>query len=149
MSPIPGIILVMNPNRGESPANFELPPQPPSPESEQRLEQAVEAPAARPESSGNRPQPPVLPTIPDDIPAVDQPVIAVPPQDVATPIITDPKAVAEDTDRIEQEWVNKAKAIIGRTHNDPYLQKDQVSKMKAEYIQKRFNKTIKTDEAKA
>ncbi len=87
--------------------------------------------------------------IPDDIPAVDQPVIALPPQDTATPIITDPKAVAEDADRIEQEWVDKAKAIIGRTHSDPFLRKDQVSKMKAEYIQKRFNKTIKTDEAAA
>jgi hypothetical protein len=139
----------MESNRGEAPANFELPPQPPSPEGEQRQEQAVEAPAARPETTGNRPQAPALPVIPDDIPAVDQPVIAVPPQDVTTPVVTDPKAVAEDTDRIEQEWVDKAKAIISRTHSDPFLQKDQMSKIKAEYIQKRFNKTIKTDEAAA
>jgi hypothetical protein len=139
----------MNPNRGEAPANFELPEQPPSPESDQGQERSVEAPAARPETTGSRPQQPALPVIPDDIPAVDQPVIAAPPQDVATPIITDPKAVAQDTDRIEQEWVDKAKAIISRTHSDPYLRKDQVSKMKAEYIQKRFNKTIKTDEAAA
>lgn len=139
----------MENNRGEAPANFELPPQPPSPEGEQRHEQAVEAPAARPETSGNRPQQPALPVLPDDIPAVDQPLIAAPPQDIATPVITDPKAVAQDTDRIEQEWVDKAKAIISRTHSDPYLQKDQMSKIKAEYIQKRFNKTIKTDEAAA
>ena len=138
----------MNPNRGEAPANFELPQQP-SPEGEQRQEQAVEAPAGRPESSGSKPQQPALPVIPDDIPAVDAPVIAVPPQDVATPVITDPKAVAQDTDRIEQEWVDKAKAIVGRTRSDPFMQKDQMSKIKAEYIQKRFNKTIKTDEAGA
>jgi len=139
----------MNPNRGEAPANFELPPQPATPEGEQRQERAVEAPASRPESSGSRPQQPALPTIPDDIPAVDNPIIAAPPQDVTTPVITDPKAVAQDADRIEPEWVDKAKAIIGRTHSDPYLQKDQMSKIKAEYIQKRFNKTIKTDEAAA
>ena len=48
----------MNPNRGEAPANFELPPQPATPEGEQRQERAVEAPASRPESSGSRPQQP-------------------------------------------------------------------------------------------
>jgi hypothetical protein len=68
---------------------------------------------------------------------------------VAAPVHVDPKAAAQDSDRIEQEWVDKAKAIIQRTQDDPYLQKDQMSRIKAEYIQKRFNKTIKTDEAAA
>ncbi len=90
----------------------------------------------------------VLPVIPDDIPAVDAPVIAVPVQDnaVGSPILDHP---ANDSERIEPVWVDKAKQIIAQTHADPYMQKDQMSKIKAEYIQKRFNKQIKTDEAPA
>jgi hypothetical protein len=137
--------LVMNPNR-EGPINFELPPRPPSPEDEPGQEQTVEAPAARPETAGKQAKQPALPVIPDDVPAVDQPVIAAPPQDVATPVPTDPKAIAEDTERIEREWVDKVKHIIAGTQDDPFQQKDQMSRVKAEYIQKRFNKTIKTDE---
>lgn len=138
----------METNRAGGP-NFELPLQPPSPEGEQSAEQAVEALGARPETVGKQAPAPALPAIPYDIPAVDQPVIAAPPQDVGAPIQVDPQAVASDGDRIEQEWVDKAKAIIARTQDDPYLQKDQMSRIKAEYIQKRFNKTIKTDEAAA
>jgi hypothetical protein len=126
--------------------NFEL-NLPPSPESEQGQERQAEAPPARPEQSGNQPKQPALPAIPDDIPAADQPVIGAPSQDVTTPIPVDPKAIAHDTDRIEKEWVDKVKNIMAKTHDDPFLQKDQMSKVKAEYIQKRFNKTIKTDEA--
>lgn len=135
----------MEPNREGGP-NFEL-NLPPSPEGGQRQERAAEAPAPRPETAGK--QAPALPVIPDDIPAVDQPVIAAPPQDLAAPVIADPKAAAQDGDRIEKEWVDKAKAVIAHTQDDPFRQKDQMSRVKAEYIQKRFNKTIKTDEAPA
>jgi hypothetical protein len=121
---------------------------PPSQEAEPGQEKTSEAPVARPEQAGNQPQP-ALPAIPDDIPAVDQPVIAVPPQDITTPIPTDPNAVAADTERIEREWVDKVKNVVAKTREDPFLQKDQMSKVKAEYIQKRFNKTIKTDESAA
>ena len=138
----------MDPNRGGAP-NFELPAQPRSPEEEHGQEQAVEAPVAAPEKSGNQPKQPALPAVPDDIPTADQPVIAAPPQDVTAPIPVDPKAVAADTDNIEREWVDKVKNIIAHTQEDPHLQKEQMSKIKAEYIQKRFNKTIKTDEAAA
>jgi len=138
----------MQENRGGAP-NFELPAQPPSPEGEQHQEQAVEAPAARPETSGNQPKQPALPAVPDDIPTAAPPVLAAPPQDTVTPIPTDPKSIAQDSDHIEREWIDKVKNVIARTQDDPYLQKDQMSKVKAEYIQKRFNKTIKTDEAPA
>ncbi|MBX4188859.1 hypothetical protein KW792_02055 [Candidatus Saccharibacteria bacterium] len=133
----------MNPNR-EGGSNFELPPQPPSPEGERQQEQGREAPAAQPETAGKQVNQPALPAIPDDIPVADQPVIAAP-QDTTTPISIDPKAAAQDADRIEQEWIDKAKNIIQRTNDDPHLRKEQVSRIKAEYIQKRFNKTIKTD----
>ncbi len=139
----------MNPNRGESQINFELPPQPTSPEGEdQKQEQAVEAPPVHQEQVGKRAPQPVLPAIPD-IPAADQPVIGAPPQDVTTPLNADLQAHTHDPDRIEHEWVDKAKAIIASTQDDPYIQKREMSKVKAEYIQKRFNKQIKTDEAPA
>lgn len=136
----------MEPSRGGAP-NFELPPMPPSPEGEGKQEQAAEAPPAQPETVGKQAPKPALPVIPDDSPVVDQPVTALPSQDLPAPVMTDPKSIADDTERIEQEWVDKAKNIIARTQDDPYLQKDQMSKFKAEYIQKRFNKTIKTEKA--
>jgi len=130
--------------------SFELPPQQPlTPEEGGQQEQAAEAPPARSEQAGQQAAQPVVPVTLDDIPATNQPIIAAPPQDIAVPVPTDPKSVAQDSDHIEQEWVDKAKAIIRRTQDDPYLQKDQMSRIKAEYIQKRFNKTIKTDEAPA
>jgi hypothetical protein len=135
----------MNPN-GENAPSFELPPRQ-SPETETQLEGTSEAPPARQEQVAKQP-PPALPAVPEDIPAVDQPVIAAPPQDIAA-LPADPHAIAQDSDHIEREWVDKVKNVIAKTHNDPYLQKDQMSRVKAEYIQKRFNKTIKTDEAKA
>jgi hypothetical protein len=130
-------------------SNFELPRQPErTPETDSQPEQAVEAPPARPEQVGERQAPPALPAVPDDIPVADQPVIATPP-DAAAPVLVDPKAVAADSDNIEREWLDKVKNIVAHTQEDPHLQKEQVSRVKAEYIQKRFNKTIKTDEAAA
>jgi hypothetical protein len=131
--------------------NFELPPQPASPEAEnQSPEKSVEAPPARQEQVGKRaPQAVPLPAVPDDIPAVDQPVIAAMPQDVSTTGYPAAGHGAQDTDRIEQQWVDKAKAIVAQTRDDPYTQKNEMSKVQAEYIQKRFNKQIKTDEAPA
>jgi hypothetical protein len=137
----------MEPTRGEGP-NFEL-PQPLSTESQPGQEKTAEAPPSRPEQVGKEPAQPVLPAVPDDIPIADQPVIGGPTQDVIAPVPTDPKAIADDTDHIEREWVDKVKNIVAHTQDDPHLQKEQMSRIKAEYIQKRFNKTIKTDEAAA
>jgi hypothetical protein len=135
----------MEPHGGGAP-NFEG-TGPPAPENLPGQEQTAEAPPARPEQVGKRPPTPALPTVPDDLPVADQPVIAAPSQNAAAPIPTDPKAIAADTDNIEREWVDKVKNIIAHTQDDPHLQKEQMSRIKAEYIQKRFNKTIKTDEA--
>src|SRR5581483_5365262 len=133
----------MNPNRGETPANFELPPQLTSPEDESQQERPAEAPASRPETSGNRPQAPALPAIPQDIPAADQPIIAAPPQDVGATAPADTNAL-QNPDRIEHEWIDKVKNVVANTRDDPHAQKAQMSKVKAQYIQKRFNKQIKT-----
>jgi hypothetical protein len=139
----------MNPNR-EGPANFELPTPTPEQAEERRQEQAAEAPPARQEQAGKRPKQPALPAAPDDIPAAATPVIPSTAADDTSAIDNfDPHQLAKDSDHIETEWVDKAKAVVARTQDDPYLQKTEMSKIKAEYIQKRFNKQIKTDEAAA
>lgn len=135
----------MNPNREGGQFNYELPPQPESHEGEdQRPEQGREAAPAPQEKAGSQAPPPALPAVPDDIPAADTPVIAVPAQDdkAAHPV---PDSSAKDADRIEPAWVDRAKDVIAKTHDDPYLQKDQMSKVKADYIAKRFGKQIKTE----
>ena len=56
---------------------------------------------------------------------------------------------AKDSDLIEKEWVDRAKQIIAKTADDPHRQKHEMSKMKAAYIKKRYNKAVRTDEAPA
>lgn len=135
----------MNPNRGESipspdlgasPGGFERQPD--------GVERAVEAPAT-PEQSGNMqsrpapltPQPVSLPEPPAA--QADDPGSSMPADNHAR------GGPAADKDRIEKHWVERAKSIIEQTKDDPFTQKSEVSKVKAEYIKQRFNKQIKTD----
>jgi hypothetical protein len=53
---------------------------------------------------------------------------------------------AQDTDLIEKEWVEKAKRIVEHTSDDPYVQQNELSKMKADYMKKRYNKDIKVSD---
>lgn len=60
--------------------------------------------------------------------------------------IVQPPAIADDNDLIEPEWVDGAKAIVERTHDDPYMQNKEISKLKADYMLKRYKKSIKVVE---
>lgn len=51
--------------------------------------------------------------------------------------------VAADEDVIEKEWVNKAKKVINQTKGDPYAKEREVSKLQADYMQKRYGKQVK------
>jgi len=125
--------------------NIELPPQPFGPEED--LEKLPGQPSA-PERTGNQPAvaappPPVDPTLLAPLPHAQTPTTIV----VTTPLTTtDTGLSAQDSDLIEKEWVEKAKDIVAQTQDDPYHQKKEISKVKAEYIHKRFNKTVKTDD---
>lgn len=55
-------------------------------------------------------------------------------------------AIAEDVDLIEKEWVEKAKAIVNHTRDDPHRQSKEINKMKADYIKKRYNKDVQVSE---
>lgn len=50
--------------------------------------------------------------------------------------------VAGDEDLIEKEWVDKAKAIVTKTRDDPYQREQQVGKLQAEYLKKRYGKEL-------
>lgn len=54
--------------------------------------------------------------------------------------------VADDHDLIEKEWVNKAKEIVERTRQNPYQQSNELNVFKADYMKKRYNKTLKVSE---
>ncbi len=97
---------------------------------------------------------PLLPFVP--VPDPTAPVQAtVPPQPMpilTTPVAADPPATAaassadDDMDALDEEWVNKAKAIVERTKDDPYMQSKELNKAKAEYLRVRYSKEIKIDE---
>jgi hypothetical protein len=137
----------MNPNRGGAPeANFNLPP--PTPEAgDDSLDKAVEAPASALETVGKKPLQPALPTVPDDIPVADQPTIPAAQPQTNGDAASQTQAAIPDSDHIERSWIDKTRSIISQTREDPYIQKKEVSKIKAEYIKKRFNKQIKTEES--
>lgn len=130
---------------GESqPHNFEL-PQPTSNELDKNPDSALELEPLQesgPSKEGAIAPMPALPAIPTADP-ITIPVIADDSSTLATQSTTYSNT---DTDRIEKEWIDKAKAIVAKTQDDPYEQKKEMSKVKAEYIKKRFNKSIPTDD---
>ncbi len=53
---------------------------------------------------------------------------------------------ANDTDLIEKEWVDVLQEIVRQTSEDPFSQQMEISKLKADYMKKRYNKDIKRSE---
>lgn len=96
----------------------------------------VQLPGAVDEASSNLP------------PASVPPQLNMPIQDAAPQTVPMQRALvhapesAEDSDLIEKEWVEKAKQIVAHTANDPFTQQEELSKMKADYMKKRYNKDI-------
>ena len=76
---------------------------------------------------------PVLPPLPTIAPAQAH---------TSAPVDTSNPATAADEDLIEKEWVEKAKKVIADTKHDPYLQEREVSKLQADYLKKRYDKTV-------
>jgi hypothetical protein len=113
--------------------------------------QAAEAPVpAMPELRNS----PVPSGRPDPAASAAMPPMAAPPM---TPVAANPPmtpaaqggapAIADDVDLIEKEWVEKAKEIVAMTQSEPFEQKQQVDQLKTDYLQKRYNKTIKVSES--
>ena len=90
------------------------------------------------------PQPPTLPAVPESQqPSSPQPVAAAAAQQAPA---TAP-AMADDGDLIEKEWVSKVKQIVAGTAQDPYEQNQQFTKLKADYMQKRYGRRIKSEDS--
>ena len=142
-------VLVMNPQSNEKPPAFTLP-----------LPQG-EAPQPTPEQSAN----PLNPTEVSAGKAIEQGISSAPmpppstgaaqqvPPAPAAPVPQAPgiapstmPQIADDTDLIEKEWVEKAKQIVAQTAHDPYLQNREINRVKADYLKKRYNKDVKLSE---
>lgn len=100
-----------------------------SPEREQNMQQ-VDRQAAPPLP------PPIVPLPPAPVP--------VPSHAQQTTNDTAGPTLASDDDLIEKEWVDKAKAIIAQTQNDPYRREQEVTKLQADYLRKRYGKELGT-----
>jgi hypothetical protein len=137
----------MNPSSNEA-AGMQLPPpiaeQAPAnsgPETQPGIN-PEQGPAAAPERAPSPAQPagPAM-AIPLPTPQIPAPVAS----QTDVPVTTQAAGpvMADDGDLIEKEWVNKAKHIVEHTRDDPYKQSEELTVVKADYMQKRYNKTIK------
>jgi len=104
---------------------------PQSPEKQEAREQHVGGPAGDPAAAQSIA--PVLPPLPTIAPPVATP---------QAPVTDTNPTAAADEDLIEKEWVEKAKKVIADTKHDPYLQEQEVSKLQADYLKKRYGKTV-------
>src|SRR3989344_7020187 len=144
----------MNEASGGEP-HFELPKTPAEQGGEKFDDEIEKGHGAASESAVGKQAPSTTPTTPAQPPTQLGDQTAVLPPQTTTPAAkpSTPPATADleanDLDLIEKQWVNKAKQIVAQTQDDPHKQKDEVSKIKADYIHKRFKKVIKTDEAPA
>lgn len=116
---------------------FEQAPLPPTPEmgieaGVERVEQRSEATPAAVNS---------MPALPP-LQVVSAPTPAIAADDVVTPIVDDLPIAAGDDDLIEKEWVDKAKKIIMQTKDDPYRREQEVNKLQADYLRKRYGKEL-------
>jgi hypothetical protein len=73
------------------------------------------------------------------VPAVAQPPI------VATQA-TSVQIPDDNTTALDEEWINKAKAIVEQTKHDPHMESHELSRVKADYLRIRYNKQIKVVE---
>jgi hypothetical protein len=58
-------------------------------------------------------------------------------------------APADDSNDLDQEWVDRAKDIVEKTKSDPFAESREISKVKAAYLKARYNKEFKVHEDSA
>jgi hypothetical protein len=139
-----------------SESGMDLPP-PVAPKEKETVDSPEPTPVLR---QGSEVNPEFLPPVsnqqnPQPQPAAQatqtQPLVPPPATPTATGATTQQSShanpvLAEDVDLIEKEWVDKAKAIVNHTKDDPYRQNHEINKMKADYIKKRYNKDVQVSE---
>lgn len=142
------ILIGMNPSSNEMP-NINLPPAP----AEQTVSQnvgekpSVQSPEQAPGVAEQAPRAaiaamPVSSPIPP--PTSSTQPLAAQNDDVVSTTKSVKAGLIEDSDLIEKEWVDKAKRIVERTREDPHQQSELITEVRADYMKKHYNKTIKT-----
>src|SRR5688572_29084483 len=131
----------MNPNTPQT--SFELPTPQTSGNEQNRVK--GESMPSQPEVASQAPMQgmpafPQAPSLPQQ-PLAQQPIDPMAPHAQSTTSIPMP-TTADDNDLIEKEWVEKAKQIVAATREDPYAQTKEISRFKADYLKKRYNKDI-------
>lgn len=112
--------------------NLERTPVPISPEV------SVEKNAERFEQRSESTSPPIIAA-----PVLPTPVVVVPADDTTNVVSDDgTPAIAKDDDLIEKEWVDKAKKIIVQTKDDPFRREQEVEKLQADYLRKRYGREL-------
>lgn len=86
---------------------------------------------------------PVMPQQPQ--PQQPMPSMAAPPhlQQGGVAATTPAVGVDEDDSQLDEVWINKAREVVEKTQYDPFLQSNELSKIKAGYLKSRYNKDIK------
>ena len=122
------------PNYEQNPG-YAQPEQMPERTGEYRGERVEQRSEAAPAAANAAPVFPVTTAPAPPQPSVQQPAPAVV-HDDDTPIN------ANDDDIIEKEWVDKAKKIVSSTKDDPYRREQEISKLQADYLYKRYGKEL-------
>lgn len=137
----------MKPNRGEGISGPELQPAAAVEVNEIPKDNKPEQALVSPESSPSMQMAPPITSLTVQLPA-DNSASPVPDDndDDSKALPSRPDKDDKGTDRIEKRWVDSAKSIINQTKDDPYKQKNEMSKVKADYIKQRFNKVVKADQ---
>jgi Txe/YoeB family toxin of Txe-Axe toxin-antitoxin module len=115
--------------------NFEQSPTIPTPEAPVERRQEVLEQRSDAAIASASPAAPVAPVLPS-------PVVAAPQDDTKSLTTDDTPSVANDDDLIEKEWVDKAKKIITQTKDDPYRREQEVEKLQADYLRKRYGREL-------
>ncbi len=121
-------------NAPQIPGSVEYSPEQPQQNSE--LQKAIEsAPSSTPAD--------LQQNIPMTLPVV-APAPTTPTDDGQTSVVADDDTplVAADDDLIEKEWVDKLKKIVALTRDDPYERNRVITQLQADYLKKRYNKTL-------
>ena len=85
---------------------------------------------------------PQAPVTPVDLTQLATPQVVQPISQPTDGVATGLPAIAADDDLMEKEWVDKVKKIIDLTRGNPYEQAKSVAALQADYLKKRYNRTI-------
>lgn len=55
-------------------------------------------------------------------------------------------AESDESDAIDEAWVAKAREIVDRTRDDPYMQSNALARLRADYLKSKYSKDIKISE---